>query len=91
MFTYMMVYLLRERYNVDAYITENIGKHLAQYFQVLCVLFKNDICCLKTQTCHQGLGELPVAERQLCGVAAFLKKHQREQRAEIKRLYVEER
>ena len=34
----MMVYLLRERYNVDAYITENIGKHLAQYFQVLCVL-----------------------------------------------------
>ena len=37
MFTYMMVYLLRERYNVDAYITENIGKHLAQYFQVLWV------------------------------------------------------
>ena len=50
MFTYMMVYLLRERYKVykiklvskllsplqvDAYITENIGKHLAQYFEVL--------------------------------------------------------
>ena len=49
MFTYMMVYLLRERYKVykiklvskllsplqvDAYITENIGKHLAQYFEV---------------------------------------------------------
>ena len=46
----MMVYLLRERYKVymqdktcfkmlsplqvDAYITENIGKHLAQYFEV---------------------------------------------------------
>ena len=50
MFTYMMVYLLRERYKVynmiklvskllsplqvDAYITENIGKHLSQYFEV---------------------------------------------------------
>ena len=49
MFTYMLVYLLRARYKVnleeeekietfspqvDAYITENIGKHLAQYFQV---------------------------------------------------------
>ena len=44
----MLVYLLRARYKVnleeeksemfspqvDAYITENIGKHLAQYFQV---------------------------------------------------------
>ena len=33
----------------------------------------------------QGLGDLPVAERQLCGVSAFLKKYHGEQRDRIQR------